>query len=272
MVRRMSAGLAAVAVLTGCSGGDADRPESPSATTATVTEATESATEAAATPPEDACYDYSVAPPRRSDGRAPVPCTEEHTTRTMTVIDVPSQLQDEILGAGGEHPWITQQCDAAMEEFLGGSLERQKMYLWWAHGILPSPGDVEDGATWLRCDVMSPRGSTLTPLPADTPYVTDAEIPQEYARCRDDDTRRWVSCAEPHDYRVAEVVRLEEFLDNGDVEDQMRMLGLCRGDDDALRAFIAISQERWDQGERALFCLEETDPDAERITIGPDDS
>ncbi|QIK65837.1 hypothetical protein G7072_05380 [Nocardioides sp. HDW12B] len=146
--------LLAAVVLTGCS---SEAPDPAPAESPSAEESSSSAPTPPPPPPKaGACYDLTVAAADDASSDAdPVPCTKDHTARTVHVGRLAA------LGAGDSvtDPRVGRrlatECPRRVDAFLGGDPVTRNLSRFVAIWFVPTDAEAEAGAAWYRCDVVA---------------------------------------------------------------------------------------------------------------------
>ncbi len=131
-------------------------------------------------PPVGSCHDLTYAEAyKRSDPKAPVDCTEPHTTVTVKVVQLDAPMD---LSAIPTSAFVG--CYRATRLALGDRPEAQAMSSYETWFFIPTKAEREAGAAWLRCDLVLRGGTHVEPLPTDgTPFLTGLPLDRDIARC-----------------------------------------------------------------------------------------
>jgi Septum formation len=173
-VRRLLATCFVVLALTGCTDEEpkaaSEASESPSAS-ASAAEASVQPAEVPEAPTEGSCYKLSLeeaARPTNED--EPIPCTSEHTARTVHVGEIDSVVEGHALGVDSDHvqDQLSGTCPKELATFLGGTEETRALSRFQAIWFSPTLEEYDAGADWFRCDVGAVGSpEKLLTLPSD---------------------------------------------------------------------------------------------------------
>ena len=159
-------------------------------------------------------------PDHWSDDSPQVPCSEPHTTET--VLSYP--LDEPTREAAEEY---VDRCGEAVRNYLG--VDQASWIGWGWMTVLPSREQIEDGASWLRCDAVFPTTFDFGPARVLTSTVLAVadERPEEFWVCLDQPVdvlqQPLVPCDRPHAYEetgtLAVIAGANEYPDQ-DVRDE----------------------------------------------------
>lgn len=145
-----------------------------------------------------------------ADGTKPVSCERNHTSRTFSVIDVPKGTKMSDLEALSE--LVDQKCTPAWNRTVGGSTAKRLLaiysYIWFA----PTEAQIEDGARFLRCDLIIVGNKRAVSLPdARQPQLGKGSPSTVEARCFTGKRSgyRALSCSQRHEFRAAGTFKLK---------------------------------------------------------------
>lgn len=131
----------------------------------------------------------------------PVDCATTHTAKVIGVKLLPDTLswdssQDALIR------YTAKQCELARQEALGRTDKLRALSAYSAFFFWPTNAQKENGARWVRCDVVLYGVAKLLPLPVDTlPLLPSAPLPDSVARCHNRD--HWVTaCSKAHAWRA----------------------------------------------------------------------
>lgn len=110
------------------------------------------------------CHDYDLAGLMKpSDTSSPVDCATTHTAKVFKVFMLPDSTSWSDEDAVSR--LVTQRCSPAWREWLGWSdLTRALTAYSWAW-FQPTKAERDQGARWVRCDVVLYGGNSIAPLP-----------------------------------------------------------------------------------------------------------
>ena len=175
--RPLVAGLAALLLVSACTGeqGSRDDGPAPGATTAgTTPSASPSPVRVPPPPPppppprDTACYRLSSTQlTRPTDASRSVPCASRHTARTIYVGTL-HRVRGRAVPVGSEaaQRQLARTCPRAFASYVGGSTETRELSRLNVVWFSPTFAQAARGARWFRCDVVAfGRGDRLLPLP-----------------------------------------------------------------------------------------------------------
>ncbi|WP_028642277.1 septum formation family protein [Nocardioides sp. URHA0020] len=195
-VRLAVLALAAIAVLTGCSDGNAASAADKKA------------------PALGACRVLSPGDVAKPANSSPVVgCAKPHTAETYAVGDLPGayddvEYDDQELGA-----WAYRTCSQGFKKFLGAddSLVMRTVVSWaW---FRPSEEAWDDGARWYRCDVVGggEQSRKYVRLPASSKGLLLGRPKDSWLVCAEGDTVSGsvkVPCTDSHNWRAVTTIAL----------------------------------------------------------------
>jgi hypothetical protein len=198
------AGLAFILAVPGCDSSDEESTEAVDDHPAALVGA----------PDEGTCWsvpaDSAADPDYWFDDSREVPCTEPHTTETVSVLRLTEPSIAEAKEAGST-------CWDRVRIYIGVDLDH--WVPWGDVAFLPSREQVADGASWVRCDVVFPAswdaGSVRTTTGPAAGVAEDP--PADLWACLDEHPNKakqpFVPCDQPHQYEQTGTLA---FLDNLD--------------------------------------------------------
>lgn len=244
--------VAAVLLLTGCSGADGDPTgaESPGGSSGSVSAAAPSEppprADPAPHPRAGACYrlsyDEALAPTTEAE---PVRCRRDHTAQTYFVGSLDVVVGGHLLAVDAEavRAKPAEVCPRRLLGFLGGDERALRLSVLRAVWFSPTLAQSDEGQDWFRCDVIALADSeVLSPLTV-APEGALASAPSRtaYAVCATAEPGtpgfRRVPCAEPHRWRAVADYELtgEDYPGLGRVrqiaDDRCRAVGREQADD-----------------------------------------
>ncbi|HET6561374.1 MAG TPA: septum formation family protein [Marmoricola sp.] len=157
--------LAALLVLTGCTGDDdPDRPEPTTTASPTPSETPEPPPR----PRADACYRLTLeeATAPTSDAE-PVPCRRRHTTQTIHVGRLTNLVDGDrvVVDSTRIQRQLARTCPSRFRSFLGGTPQAQHLSRFQVVWFSPTLEEHDAGADWFRCDLVAfGKGDDLLPL------------------------------------------------------------------------------------------------------------
>jgi hypothetical protein len=131
------------------------------------------------------------------DDSPTVPCTEPHTSETVSVLP----LTEPTIAEAKE---TAAACWEEVLAYLGVDSEHWVHWSWAA--FLPSREEIADGASWLRCDAVFPAWDLGNPLRSTTGSAAGVAVdpPAELWACFDEHPKKtkqpFVPCDQPHQY------------------------------------------------------------------------
>lgn len=184
--------------------------------------------------------------------RRATPCSGPHTT-TVAYVGLVRRALTTRTPLARRRAVASRVCRPAFRRMVGGTPElRAASLLTWTF-FVPSRAQLQRGARWIRCDVLARSGDQLVPLPFDRPVLGNG-LPEQLRICQTAEGVD-VSCARPHEFRVAGV-----FRPPGDAYPGPAFTGAAR---DRCEAIIGEpggywqppSPQGWARGDRFVRCL-----------------
>ncbi|MBS2938631.1 septum formation family protein [Nocardioides sp. J2M5] len=208
LLRALTAAVALVVVLTGCSSGDADPgAETPAAAPSSEsTAAEEPAPDPGSRPRVGECHALTFRQAVTVAGRtAPVPCRRPHTAETFFVgrLDLDTKAgHTRRPDSRAAQAQARRACTTRLPRHLGRDPRDLRLSMAQAVWFTPSPARAEAGADWFRCDVVvvaAPR--TLLRLPRRTKGWSEAPGTAMCATAAPGSKGfRRVTCQSPHSW------------------------------------------------------------------------
>jgi Septum formation len=147
---------------------------------------------------------------KKSNGTAPIDCSNPHTTRVVAVGHLPAALDWDSPNRKLSRA-VGKVCEPAAAEALGGSaaLRNRSAYGWF--WFAPTKAQRAHGARWIRCDLALFGGARLLRLPTDdVPALEGAPLPDSVARCLTAKTFAFTTCARKHTFRATGTFRMRQ--------------------------------------------------------------
>jgi hypothetical protein len=156
------------------------------------------------------CHDPSptlVVASKPSDSSRPISCSEPHTTETVGAFGLPKPTMKQ-----AEH--FAHACRDEMTTYLGvgGPPVPAPDYPFAPRLFIPTPAQVADGQSWVRCDVMvladthfsrvAERSGSLKDVVFNSPMALWLCLDQPYTPKHD---QRFTSCLQPHRAEVTDL-------------------------------------------------------------------
>jgi hypothetical protein len=145
----------------------------------------------------DYTFDQAMKP---SENSAPVDCSTSHTAQVLATPMLPDSVGYDDVPA--MERVMLRACYPAFQEHLGRSESLRHRSAYSIMWFIPTQTQRDNGARWLRCDLVLRAGKSLRPLPASTaPVLHAAPLPDKVARCL---TGRGVltTCSRTHTWRA----------------------------------------------------------------------
>jgi hypothetical protein len=156
LVSRAAATFAAAVLLGACTD-DGDPPADPDETTPSP----QPSASAAPRPKEGVCYRLSFEEALAyTTGVKPVNCRREHTAVTYAVGDLDTIVDGHRVAVDSRRvkAQVAETCPRLLGEYVGGSLEQQRLSMLRAVWFTPTVEESDAGAAWYRCDVIAVAG------------------------------------------------------------------------------------------------------------------
>jgi Septum formation len=135
------------------------------------------------------------------DTSDPIDCATPHTGRVIATGILPDRVAYN-LKQQSFYVEIAKICYPALVDALGSSEHAREMttyqYAFW----IPTVGERNHGARWIRCDVVLINNASLAKLPTDTVPMLSTPIPDSVARCLKAKTFYWTTCNKTHAFRA----------------------------------------------------------------------
>lgn len=272
---RLSAFVAALAVVvvTACTLGDAPTTEEAPTTTPSSASPTPTPTPTQAPPPSPApsvgaCYrlTFDDALSSTSDDR-PVPCRDRHTSQTAYVGELDAVVDGHLLAVDSARvqEQVAAACPGRVATYLGATPRDLRLSMLRPVWFSPTIEQSDRGAAWFRCDVIALAGhERLAPLgPVEGVLSADGD---RYAVCGttkpDAPTFQRVACAGRHTWRAIASYDIPGKVHPGARASQRAGAPVCRvaaerQADDSLDYEWALdwpTQKQWDEGQRWGLC------------------
>jgi hypothetical protein len=215
---------------------------------------------AGARPTVGSCHSLSVDEiGEESDSRPTVSCTRPHTTRTIRVPLLPEGVDwnadpDKLFAIA------TRLCLPAFDKALGrtAKIRDRSAYAWvW---FVPTASERDDGARWLRCDLVLYGGNTVLGLPTDkVPALDKVPLPDSVARCLHPSTLATTTCSREHTWRATGAFTLNQARYPSDRRLRAAALNRCPAlvTSRTLRWSVR-SKTVWKLGDHAVVCYSKT--------------
>ena len=223
VTRRTTAALVAVLTATllvsGC--GSALKPAKvdPKA------EASATATQSTPGPPPPApkvgkCYDLTYKESLQGTSNAdPVPCKDKHTSVTIFVGEFDPIVDGHLLAVDSDEvqAQIAKVCPTKVDDWVGGSVDAQRLSRFKATWFSPTLAESEAGAGWFRCDLVAKGGEkSLVRLTETKDALDDPAVLDTYGTCSTTDPGsekkefEAVACSEPHSWQAVSVIDINK--------------------------------------------------------------
>jgi hypothetical protein len=201
------------------------------------------------------CHDYDLAGLYQQSDTSPiVDCATTHTAMVMHVFMLPDTLSWSDTDAVGR--LVSKRCRPAWEELLGRSELTRALTAYSRGWFRPTKAERDQGARWLRCDVIAYGGNTdLAPLP----YVTAPLIPNPIT----DDVRKCLTgkfysttCIRSHVWRSAGDFNLR--TGKYPTSKQMRAIAIKKCSPMVTSSrfyYLGPTKDAWKTGYRVMVCF-----------------
>jgi hypothetical protein len=201
-----------------------------------------------------------------------VPCQDPHTAETFLVDELPGHLAKADWDDGRLGDWAWERCSTAFQKHLGAdeSLAMRTVLSWaW---FRPTRDAWEEGARWIRCDVVG--GGETSPAYLDLPTSTRKLLrprPDAWLVCVNGPTVEGtkVPCDQPHTWRAVTTIVLGEPEDPypGDRAVEINTRDFCSKSVAAWLGYPEsydfgytwFHEEEWSAGNRRSVCWARTD-------------
>lgn len=148
------------------------------------------------------CHDYTYDDMlKASETSDPVDCaTVAHTAKISKVTMLPDGVSySDAVKLGNLY---YNRCLPAWEDLLGRSDVKRALTAYSASVFIPTKAERNQGARWLRCDVILYRGVGLSDLPYDAAPLVSNPITDDIARCLKAKTFYTTTCDAGHAFRA----------------------------------------------------------------------
>jgi hypothetical protein len=156
------------------------------------------------------CRDYDYATLMSPTDSSPaVDCAEAHTAKILATPMLPKGVTWENGSDVQFFRTMLKTCLPALRQTLGGANDQTRYLSSYTLGwFFPTRAERNQGARWLRCDVIIMTTKSLVDLPTDTvPFLSTPPYPDDVARCL---TAKYAgtSCAAKHAWRATGSFRM----------------------------------------------------------------
>lgn len=218
---------------------------------------------AAQTPPAPrvgSCHDLTAAESRASTDPDPATsCSRRHTGRTFLTPTLPEGTR--MGDTAAVRRFVRSACGAEFERVTTRSDLQRPLSAYTYTYFRPTDQQLDDGARWLRCDLLLLAGEGLAPLPPrGVPALGTAPFPDSEARCQagaPGDYRITV-CTGPHAYRAK-----GSFSVRGDYPDYRERIALGKKHCSRIAGYRWLlsspTKAQYDAGQRVFVCSRRTD-------------
>lgn len=202
-----------------------------------------------------------------------VPCNDRHTAETYHVAELPKEFDDLTHDDPALGRFAYQRCSKQFRNYLGlDARQALRTILTWVW-FRPSQQAWEDGARWIRCDVVGGHAESekLRRLPGTTESLFAGRAKDEWVACasgRPFSSAEKVPCSEPHDWRAVTSIKVAEPEDPypGDATVATRSDSFCESSvhawlnypDDFEFAVTWFGEQQWQAGNRFSVCWAQT--------------
>jgi Septum formation len=174
-----------------------------------------------AAPDDGTCWtvpaDDAVDPDYWFDDSPTVPCSEPHTSETVSV----QRLTNPTVADAKE---MSDRCTEEVIAYL--DISPDHWVHWKVRGFLPSKQEIADGASWVRCDAMFPAwdyGSVRSTTGSAAGVASDP--PLDLWTCLDEHPSKprqpFVPCDQPHLYEQTGTLATLSDLDQYPTQDEL---------------------------------------------------
>lgn len=210
---------------------------------------------------------------KKSNGNAPIACSETHDAETFAVGALPSRFAKSDYDDPALDSWAYATCARAFPTYLGTdeSTAMRSLLTWvW---FRPSQDAWAAGARWYRCDVLGGSASqhSYVDLPTSTKGLLQGRGDDHWMACakgRSVGTGIKVPCSVSHDWRAATTIKLGEADAKypGDAAAKAKTKSYCAESIDAWLGYPAsydfgytwFGAQEWQAGNRRSVCWART--------------
>jgi hypothetical protein len=198
------------------------------------------------------CHNYDVSGSlANSEDSDPVPCKRKHKAVTVAVLRVPKRVgladPDRTFAALGSR------CYKAFNSKLGGNTRERAMTAYALVWFMPTEAERDQGARWIRCDLILNGGTKLQAVPK---RLLPQPLKDSVRLCLliNNGSLLGTVCSRKHGYRAAGVVMLggrypgfDKFQDIADKR--------CPRITGKNSYFYYPGKEAWQAGDKRITCL-----------------
>jgi hypothetical protein len=195
----------------------------------------------------------------RSDSDAPVPCRRQHTSRTIAVPRAPERVDMTDDAAVAEFGGAA--CSKAFKRSVTRSTRSLLLSSYALYYFAPTRAQVEQGARWIRCDVVLYGGGTFAPLPpARRPQLGRPPFGNREARCYTQRPGGYLItvCSRPHALRAKTAYPMSGRAYPSDRQFRAVAERRCEPVAGPGWSIFPPSREQWRAGNRWVVCTAKT--------------
>lgn len=187
-----------------------------------------------------------------SDPKAPVDCTDDHTTVTVAVVELRGDI--DWSDAAGLRKQYLRPCYRGLLGALHASPTQAAISAYVFLSFLPTTEERASGARWVRCDAAAPTPKGWHELRpgSDLTLSKRAYLPGEDAYCLAGPRLRRTTCDHGHLYRAYQAYELDSFPKNRRTRLQAAQQCDRRG---RYSLFSAPTRQEWNFGHHVLTCF-----------------
>lgn len=214
-------------------------------------------TRAVAQPAVGDCHRLSNAQVRaESDTEPPVDCGTSHNSLTVAVITLPADTD----WTDTEKLWgkVATRCYRALNTALGRTAQARALSAYGLVWFIPTARQRDDGARWIRCDVVLHGRAALKPIAHKSPLL-EQPLTDRVRRCLTESPYYTVVCADRHAFRSTGLVRMpfKAYPAKPKVQAFAERKCPARTSSDYWR-YTYASKWGWKAGNRFLVCYTQT--------------
>ena len=219
-----------------------------------------SAEAAAPAPVVGDCHDYTFDDMLgEHETSTPVDCSQDHNARVIEVFDLPDGKDWSDYSLEGLGHLTTRHCYDSLWDALGRSAKVRDMTAYTYSWFTPTKAQRQDGARWIRCDLVLLGGKKLMKLPTDAvPALPDGSLTKDIKRCMTGHGYDTV-CTRDHAYRAMGAFTMKVDKYPSDAKKRRLAIRHC-GKFVTSRTFswTTAGEDGFRQGDHVMVCYNKT--------------
>ena len=209
-------------------------------------------------PTEGDCHDYAYAGLYEQADTSPIVlCTERHTAKVHKVFLLPDSVSWSDLDAVGRA--MDKRCRTSFEELLGRSELTHALTAYGKAWFIPTKAERNQGARWVRCDVVLFGGNTaLAPLAYDAAPLVPNPITDSVRKCLTG-KYYWTTCERSHSWRASGDFNVRKG--KYPTAKQMRAIAIKKCSPMVTSSrfhWVGPTKEAWKHDYRVMVCFSKT--------------